>query len=93
MPVTCADEAWRIRYDCRLREVPQEALAELLLKLRLVADEMATVDRSNTVWPQLRNKELHLEAKGWRFSYSVPHRGLLAVSGAHPIPAPAALRH
>ena len=81
------DQGWRIRYDCRLDGIPQHTLAELAVKLRLIADELAIVKPGSAVWPMLRESALRLEAGGWRFAYSVPRRGLLAVRGAHPIPA------
>ena len=85
-PLTAPEQGWRIRYDCLLGDVPPEAMAELLLKLRLVADELALIEPGSGVWPRLREGEMRLEAAGWRFAYSVPRRGVLAVRGAHAIP-------
>ena len=87
--LSAGDQRWQIRYDCVMPDVPPDTHAQLIVMLRLVADELATIDARSMVWSRLREGELHLEALGWRFAYSVPRRGLLAVRGAHPIPKPA----
>jgi len=79
-------EGWAIRFHCATRDVPPQVLDELLVQLRGIVDELASIEEGRAVWRLLGGGELRLAVDGWRFGYRIPRRGLLTIDGAHPIP-------
>jgi len=77
---------WTIRYGCPLGDVPPALLPELHAQLCGIVHELANLAENSGVWQIVGSAELHIQVKGWRFAYRVPHRGVLEVVGAHPIP-------
>ena len=78
--------SWTVRCDCLLGDVPEALVAELYEQLFRIAADLDSVDPSSEVWSMVCAAEQHLALEGWRFAYRVPHRGVLAVIGAHRIP-------
>ena len=76
---------WRIQYACPIQSAPPGALRSLLEQLRAVADVLSPVRPESDIWTQLRQSERHLDADGWHFTYSVPSRGILRVTGAQQV--------
>jgi hypothetical protein len=56
-------------------EVPAEARADLLIRLREIMDTVDSVPRTSAIWESIEVSTLVLDVHEWRFEYRVERGG------------------